>query len=223
MKITDPTHHLEFARFGGADSVSLPRDFYLRDAAAVARELLGAILVKRSSDGTAAGVIVETEAYAGHGDAACHSFKHHAPPPGHRTRVMFGDGGYAYVYFIYGMHNCFNVTVNVTGKPEAVLIRALEPIDGIELMCARRNTQDIGNLCRGPGKLCQALGITRSDYGRDLCGDELFIAAGKPVPDEAALTSPRINIDYAGEASAYPYRFVIKGSKFLSTRRFLPR
>jgi DNA-3-methyladenine glycosylase len=203
--------------------VSLPRDFYRRNAAAVARGLLGAILVKKSPEGTASGVIVETEAYAGHDDAACHSFKHHVPPPGHRTRVMFGDGGYAYVYFIYGMHNCFNTTANVTGKPDAVLIRALEPADGIELMRARRNVQDIGNLCRGPGKLCQALGITLDDYGRDLCGDGLFILEGKPVPDEAALATPRINVDYAGEASAYPYRFVIKDSKFLSTRRFLPR
>jgi DNA-3-methyladenine glycosylase len=203
--------------------MSLPRDFYRRDAAAVARGLLGAILVKRSAEGTASGVIVETEAYAGHDDMACHSFKHASPSPGHRTRVMFGDGGYAYVYFIYGMHNCFNATANVTGKPEAVLIRALEPADGIELMRARRNAQDIGNLCRGPGKLCQALGITQSDYGRDLCGDGLFIAEGKSVPDEAAPATPRINVDYAGEASAYPYRFVIKNSKYLSTRRFLPR
>jgi DNA-3-methyladenine glycosylase len=202
---------------------ALPRDFYLGDAETVARGLLGAILVKKSAEGTASGVIAETEAYAGHDDAACHSFKHHAPPPGHRTRVMFGDGGYAYVYFIYGMHHCFNVTANVAGKPEAVLIRALEPADGIDLMRARRNAQDVKNLCRGPGKLCQALGITRDDYGRDLCGDELFILEGKPVPDEAVSATPRVNVDYAGEASAYPYRFVTKDSKFLSTRRFLPR
>jgi DNA-3-methyladenine glycosylase len=211
MKITDHAH--------GA----LPRDFYRRDAVAVARGLLGAILVKRSAEGEASGVIVETEAYAGHDDAACHAFKHHAPPPGHRTRVMFGDGGYAYVYFIYGMHNCFNVTANLAGKPEAVLIRALEPAEGVDLMRARRNAQDVGNLCRGPGKLCQALGITQGDYGRDLCGDELFIVEGSPVPDENALATPRINVDYAGEASAYPYRFVIKDSKFLSTRRYVPR
>ena len=202
---------------------TLPRDFYRRGAVAVARGLLGAILVKRAAEGTASGVIVEAEAYAGHDDAACHAFKHHTPPAGHRTRVMFGDGGYAYVYFIYGMHNCFNVTANVAGKPEAVLIRALEPVDGIDLMRARRNAQDTRNLCGGPGKLCQALGITQSDYGRDLCGNELFIAEGNPIPDEAALASPRINVDYAGEASAYPYRFVIKDSKFLSTKRFLPR
>ena len=211
-----------------ADAVSerggaLARDFYLRGAAEVARGLLGAILVKKSSEGTASGMIVETEAYAGHDDAACHAFKHPSPPPGHRTRVMFGDGGYAYVYFIYGTHNCFNVTANVAGSPEAVLIRALEPADGIDLMRAMRNAQDARNLCGGPGKLCQALGITRSDYGRDLCGDELFIMEGKPVPDKNALATPRINVDYAGEASAYPYRFVIKDSKFLSARRFLPR
>ncbi|MDR3166212.1 MAG: DNA-3-methyladenine glycosylase [Synergistaceae bacterium] len=201
----------------------LPRGFYLREAAAVARELLGAILVKKSAEGITSGVIVETEAYAGHRDAACHAFKHPSPPPGHRTRVMFGDGGYAYVYFIYGMHSCFNVTANVAGKPDAILIRAIEPMDGIELMRARRNTQDIRNLCGGPGKLCQALGITQNDYGRDLCGNELFIIEGKPVPDETVLATPRINVDYAGEASAYPYRFVIKDNKFLSTRRFLPR
>jgi DNA-3-methyladenine glycosylase len=211
MKITDTAR--------GA----LPREFYRRDAVTVARGLLGAMLVKRSAEGTASGVIVETEAYAGHGDAACHAFKHPSPPPGHRTRVMFGDGGYAYVYFIYGMHNCFNVTANFTGVPEAVLIRALEPADGIELMRARRKARDTVSLCGGPGKLCQALGITRSDYGRDLCGDELFVTEGKPVPGETILATPRINVSYAGEASAYPYRFVIKDSKFLSTRRFVPR
>ena len=198
----------------------LPRDFYRMDAVTVARGLLGAILVKRSAEGTTSGIIVETEAYAGHSDAACHAFKHSSPSPGHRTRVMFGDGGYAYVYFIYGMYSCFNVTANVAGNPEAVLVRALEPAEGIELMHTRRNAR---NLCGGPGKLCQALGITLSDYGRDLCGDELFILDGKSVPDEAMLATPRINVDYAGEASAYPYRFVIKDSKFLSTRRFLPQ
>jgi DNA-3-methyladenine glycosylase len=213
VKIIEPTR--------AARIRALPRDFYRRDVVAVARELLGAILIKKSAEGTASGVIVETEAYAGHDDAASHSFKLRTPPPGHRTRVMFGDGGYAYVYFIYGAHNCFNVTANLPGKPEAVLIRALEPAEGIELMRARRNAR-AGNLCGGPGKLCQALGITRSDYGRDLCGDELFILEGKPVPNEATLATPRKNVDYAGEASAYPYRFVIKDSKFLSTRRFLP-
>jgi DNA-3-methyladenine glycosylase len=200
-----------------------PRDFYQRNAIAVARGLLGAELVKRSSDGIASGVIVETEAYAGHDDAACHSFKHLSPHPGHRTRVMFGPGGYAYVYIIYGMYNCFNVTANLAGLPEAALVRALEPLKGIELMRARRKISDIRNLCSGPGKLCQALGITLDDYGRDLRGDEIFITAGIPIPDEAALATPRINVDYAGEASAYPYRFVIKNSQFLSTRRFLPR
>ena len=204
------------------DYKPLEREFYMTGAVEAARRLLGMILVRRAPEGCASGIIVEAEAYAGHSDAACHSYKRAAPGGNHRTNVMFGPGGYAYVYFIYGMHCCFNVVTNTPGYPEAVLIRALEPIDGIGLMKMRRGVADIKNLCSGPGKLCKALGITTADYGTDLCGDDLFITGGETLSSEAVASTPRINVDYAGEASAFPYRFVIRDSKFLSTRKHLP-
>jgi DNA-3-methyladenine glycosylase len=170
-------------------------------------------------DGVAVGgLIVETEAYAGREDPACHAYGRKAPSGEHRTDVMFGPGGYAYVYLIYGMYNCFNVVANVEGEPEAVLIRALEPREEIALMGKRRKTQALGKLCNGPGKLCMALDITRECYGADLCGDALCIAEGEPVPEERILATPRINVDYAGEAALLPYRFVIRDSAFLSIR-----
>jgi DNA-3-methyladenine glycosylase len=201
----------------------LEREFYMADAVTTARRLLGAMLVRRAPEGATAGAIAETEAYAGRLDAACHSYKRHGPSGRHRTNVMFGPGGYAYVYLIYGMHRCFNVVANQPGQPEAVLIRAVEPMDGIDLMKARRGVSDVKNLCGGPGKLCQAFGITMDDYGADLCGSELFIASGEHIPDDAVSTTPRINVDYAGEASLYPYRFAITDSKFLSTRKHIGR
>jgi len=203
------------------DFGALEREFYLTGAVETARNLLGAMLVRRSPEGTASGIIVETEAYAGHSDAACHSYKKAAPSERHRTNVMFGPGGFAYVYFIYGMHRCFNVVTNIPGFPEAVLIRALAPKEGVELMKSRRGAEDVKNLCSGPGKLCQALGITMEDYGADLCGGELFITRGESVPDDAVAATPRVNVDYAGEASEYPYRFVIRDSRFLSTRKYI--
>ncbi|MDR2779601.1 MAG: DNA-3-methyladenine glycosylase [Synergistaceae bacterium] len=202
------------------DSV-LEREFYMEGAVAVARKLLGKILILRSREGETSGMITETEAYAGREDAACHSYKRESPSAGHRTNVMFGPGGHAYVYLIYGMHRCFNVVANTPGLPEAVLVRALEPRGGVELMCSRRGTSKIGNLCGGPGKLCQALDITLADYGADLCGGRIFITRGEDVPDGDALATRRINVDYAGEASGYPYRFVIRESRFLSTRRYV--
>jgi DNA-3-methyladenine glycosylase len=138
---------------------------------------------------------------------------------------MFEAGGMAYVYLIYGMYNCFNVVANVEGAPEAVLIRALEPLEGLELMARRRKRaeKDARHLCGGPGKLCIALGITKEHYGADLCGGgRLFTARGEAPPDTDILATPRINVNYAGEAVLYPYRFVIRNSAFLSTRRFVP-
>jgi DNA-3-methyladenine glycosylase len=203
------------------DDNILDREFYAEGAVAVARKLLGKILVHRSPEGETSGMITETEAYAGREDAACHSYKKTSPSRGHRTNVMFGPGGYAYVYLIYGMHHCFNVVANGPGFPEAVLVRALEPLRGAELMRARRRVSKLKDLCGGPGKLCRAFGITLKDYGIDLCGNEIFITRGGDVPDRDTLSTRRINVDYAGEASGYPYRFVIRGSGFLSTRRYV--
>ncbi|MDR1136905.1 MAG: DNA-3-methyladenine glycosylase [Synergistaceae bacterium] len=199
----------------------LRREFYMESAVAVARKLLGKILVRRSPDGETSGMITETEAYAGREDAACHSYKKQSPSPGHRTNIMFGPGGHAYVYLIYGMHCCFNVVTNLPGLPEAVLVRSLEPIGGVDTMRERRNVTKLGDLCGGPGKLCRALDITLADYGSDLCGGGIFITSGEEIPDGKTLATPRVNVGYAGEASAYPYRFVIKESGFLSTRRYV--
>ncbi|MDR1483165.1 MAG: DNA-3-methyladenine glycosylase [Synergistaceae bacterium] len=197
------------------------REFYLDGAVAVARKLLGAVLICDSPEGATCGRIVETEAYAGRSDEACHSYGRTASS-GHRTDVMFGPGGFAYIYLIYGMYNCFNVVANAIGEPEAVLIRAIEPTDGIRLMESRRNTTDPLKLCGGPGKLCIAMGITRAMNGTDVCGGgRISIAKGDDINDDAVSVTPRINVDYSGEAKSYQYRFVLRDSAFLSTRRFL--
>jgi DNA-3-methyladenine glycosylase len=206
----------------------LAREFYLADAVTVARALLGKRLVHDSREGTTAGIIVETEAYAGHNDPACHSYQRKAPEGEHRTNIMFNEGGYAYVYLIYGMYNCFNVVVNQVGNPDAVLIRALDPVEGIPLMAKRRGLclspnrpGDLKKLCNGPGKLCIAMGITREHYGQDLCRarkkGSVFIAEGETVAESDIAVTPRINVDYSGEASDWPYRFVLRESEFLST------
>ena len=199
------------------------RAFYQTDAVSLARALIGCELVHDAHGGRTSGMIVETEAYAGRTDAACHSYKRSAPEGAHRTNVMFGPGGFAYVYLIYGMYNCFNVVANSEGEPEAVLIRALEPRDGIDLMRARRGVDDARKLCSGPGKLCIAMNITREQYGLDLSGETLYIRSGIPVADGAVAATPRINVDYAGDDVLRPYRFVLRESAYLSTRRFLPK
>ena len=181
----------------------LERSFYERDACTVARELIGKILVHDSLDGRTSGIIIEAEAYKGPEDKAAHSYGGRRTV---RTEIMFHEGGLAYVYLIYGMHCCFNVTASVVGKPEAVLIRALEPIEGIGIMTARRGTSRVKSLCDGPGKLCQAMGITREHYGADLCGNEIYIAdEGYDFP---VATSKRINIDYAEECRDFLWRYI---------------
>lgn len=194
--------------------MKLQRDFYERNALIVARELLGKYMVRETSEGTTIGKIVETEAYMGTIDAAAHSYKGKSS----RNEVMFGPGGYAYVYLIYGMYNCFNIVSNAKGTPEAVLIRALEPSKGIELMKMRRKTEKHNNLCSGPGKLCLAMDITRNENGMDLCEDKLYLLDNEGVPDADVAATPRINIDYAGEAKDYPWRFIIRGNKFISKK-----
>lgn len=196
----------------------LPRSFYLRDALSVARDLLGKELVHRSPEGTASGVIVEAEAYRGVIDAASHA---RSGIPTGRTRIMYEDGGRAYVYFIYGMYWCINVTAREKGIAEAVLIRALEPRQGIELMRSRRRIapgkRDV-ELTNGPGKLCAALGIDGSLYGADLCGNILFLREPEERDEFEVGTSPRRNVDYAGEAKDYHWRFFIAGNSYVSGR-----
>lgn len=191
----------------------LPRSFYQQDALAAAQALLGKVLVRRTPEGITRARIVETEAYLGPADAAAHSYQNRQP---NRTRIQYGPGGYAYVFLIYGMHWCMNVVVNDPQHPEVVLLRALEPLEGLELMQARRGRKD--NLCNGPGKLCAAMAIDRSCYGMDLCGEALWLEEGSLRPEEHILATPRINVDYAGEAAAYPWRFVIQDSPWLSVK-----
>ena len=193
--------------------MKLPREFYVRDGLTVARELIGKKLVTRLPDGLTSGIIVETEAYMGAIDAAAHSYRGLTE----RTRIFFGDGGFVYVYLIYGRNLCTNVVANVAGVPEAVLIRALEPVDGVELMKLRRGKNNLCDLCSGPGKLSQALGVTKNFYGADLCGDEIFIEPAENF--QATVTATRrINVDYAGAAAEYPWRFIAAGNKFLSRK-----
>lgn len=181
----------------------LKREFYIRDVNIIARDLIGKLLVHESPEGITSGFIIESEAYKGPEDKAAHTYNNRRTS---RTEIQFHEGGYAYVYMIYGMHYCFNITVNIASKPEAVLIRALSPHEGIELMKVRRKTESLMNLCNGPGKLCSAMGITKEHYGIDLCGDELYlIDCERPAP--AIMTSPRINIDYAEEYVNVKWRY----------------
>ena len=189
----------------------LDRDFYSYDACTVAENLIGKLLVHASNEGLTSGIIVEAEAYRGPEDKAAHSY---AGRRTSRTEIMYHEGGLSYVYLIYGMHCCFNVTASVEGKPEAVLIRALEPAEGVPLMIQRRGISDVRNLCNGPGKLCQAMGITREHYGIDLCGNELYIAEG--AKDFRVMTSERVNIDYAEECREFLWRYFAAGNKFVS-------
>jgi len=192
----------------------LSREFFEQDTCTVAESLLGCRLVRRDVDGgVTAGVIVETEAYCGYADAACHSYKGKSD----RTRAMFGPRGHAYIYLIYGMYHCFNVVSGPPGEPEAVLIRALEPVEGIDRICRRRGTDKIRNLMSGPGKLCMAMDIHRGLYGIDLIGDaDLYLEAASNAPEVTA--SKRINIGYAGEAADYLWRFSVTDSPFVSVK-----
>ena len=193
----------------------LTREFFMRDTVTVARGLLGQRLVRCSEDGrVTAGIIVETEAYCGRFDAACHSYKGKTE----RTRVLFGEKGFAYIYLIYGMYHCFNITSGPAGEPEAVLIRALEPVEGISLMAERRGLERVSALCNGPGKLSMAMDIHRGLYGVDLLLGRggLYLEAGPP-PEEITA-SKRINIGYAGEAADYLWRFSVTGSPFVSVK-----
>jgi len=183
------------------------RRFYRADGIALAKGLLGKILVHKSPEGVTAGKIVEAEAYMGDIDAAAHA---KTGKPTKRTAIQYGDGGYAYVYLIYGMHHCFNIVASVEGIPQSVLIRALEPTQGLPLMQRRRGVKAADKLCAGPGTLCKAMGITMEHYGMDLCGKQLYLLEGEQVDERRTLATPRINVGYAGEAAEYPWRFVLR-------------
>ena len=188
--------------------------FFRQDTVELARKLLGCLLVHRTPDGVAGGMIVEAEAYVGAIDKACHAYRNRSG----RTEIMYHDGGYAYVYLIYGMHHCFNAVTGPEGEGNAVLIRALEPVIGLDLMQQRRNTKNVRHLCSGPGKVCQALGITKNEYGLDLCAADspLRLIRYRYIPDAQIVATPRINVAYAEEAAAWPWRFYVKDNLYVS-------
>jgi DNA-3-methyladenine glycosylase len=193
----------------------LPREFYTRaNVLTVARDLLGKLLVVPASSGQrVSGIIVETEAYRGPQDRAAHSYGGRRTK---RTETMYGIGGTAYVFFVYGMYNQFNVVTNNLDTPHAILIRALEPVEGIEFMRERRHAHQDRNLTNGPGKLCIAMGIDRTFDGSDLLGRKVWIEAGERVPRSQIMSGPRIGIDYAEEWVDKPWRFWIKGNRSVS-------
>ena len=200
----------------GSDWTPLPPAFYERGAEVVARDLLGAVLVSDIGGERTAGRIVETEAYLGAPDPASHAAERIGRTA--RNESMFGRGGLAYVYFIYGMHWCLNA---VTGEPDvanAVLIRALEPLEGLDVMRERRALRSgrapkDRDLARGPARLAEALGISGALDGHDLALPPLVIAHGEPVPEGAIVAGPRIGITRAAD---WPLRFHVEGSPWVS-------
>jgi DNA-3-methyladenine glycosylase len=195
-----------------AESRILPRAFYARPTVEVARDLVGKILVH----GRTAGRIVETEAYLGLDDRAAHAWRGITP----RTRVLFGPPGRAYVYFVYGMHECLNLVTEPDGRPCCVLIRALEPLAGIALMKERRPAaRRVEDLASGPGKLTAALGITRRLYGADITRGALTVRGLRQEPPLEIETTPRIGIR---ECTDWPLRFVAKKATLGLTSRCLP-
>jgi DNA-3-methyladenine glycosylase len=192
----------------------LPRSFYEGRVLDVAPAMLGTILVHESPEGTVAGRVVECEAYRGPEDLAAHSAGGRRTA---RTEVMFGPPGHAYMFLLYGMHWAFNVVVGPAGHPHAILVRAVEPVLGADLMAARRGlTPGDVRLTNGPGKLCAALGLDARAYGADLCSSNLFLAAAPGAIRPRIGRSARINVDYAGAWAKRPWRFHERGNRYVS-------
>lgn len=188
----------------------LPENFYQQPTIELAKNLLGSILVNETEEGTVSGIIVETEAYLGATDRAAHSFNNRRTK---RTEIMFHTPGHVYTYQMH-THCLINVVSAEEGIPQAVLIRAVEPYTGMELMLKRRPVKKFQNLTSGPGKLTKALGITMQDYGSTFFEPPLFLAKGKPP--EQIKSGKRIGIANSGEAKDYPYRFFVPGNPFVS-------
>jgi DNA-3-methyladenine glycosylase len=188
----------------------LKREFYHRPTLKVAKDLLGKYLVVNSGREILSGKIVEAEAYIGSDDPACHAHRGMTP----RNRVMFGPPGHAYIYFTYGMYHCLNLVTEKEGFPAAVLIRAIEPLQGVELMMKRRKTTNMKNLTSGPGKLCQALGLDRSLNGADLCSEEIWVEDRKEKTGKIESTS-RVGVS---DGKNKKWRFYICDSEFVSKR-----
>lgn len=196
--------------------MKLGTDFYQQDAVSLAENLIGKHLVRKIGNKKIICRIVETEAYVGPEDKGCHTYNNKRT---NRTEVMFKDGGVAYVYVIYGMHYCFNIVANHKDKPEAVFIRAVEPIEGFEAIKQNRpiKSSKKEEFTNGPGKLAQALKIDKDFNGYNLVdGDELYLESNNSNLPHNVETSPRINIDYAEEYKAKLWRFYLKGNSYVS-------
>jgi DNA-3-methyladenine glycosylase len=200
----------------------LNRDFYNRDSLVVAKELLGKYLLHIVDGVELSGKIVETEAYMGIDDKAAHSYGGKRTP---RVEVMYGAPGYAYVYIIYGLYDCFNVVSNKEGIPHAVLIRAVEPMGKLDTFAQNRykkpykelTKSQVKGLTNGPGKLCKALQINRNHNGEDLCGNRLYITYGNEDIFDI-VSAKRVGINYAEEAKDYLWRFYIKDNPYISVK-----
>lgn len=200
----------------------LDREFYNRDTVLVAKELLGKIIVREIDGQKLSARIVEAEAYMGITDKAAHSYGGRRTS---RVEVMYGKPGFSYVFIIYGMYYCFNTVTREEGTPQAVLIRAVEPIEGIDFMAQNRlkksykqlTKTQMKNLTNGPGKLCGALLIDKSLNGEDLCGNKLYIEEGENEKFNI-VSAKRVGIDYAEEAKDYPWRFYIEDNKYVSVK-----
>lgn len=191
---------------------SLPRSFYQHPTLEIAKKLLGKYLCRKWNNLLLIGKIVEVEAYIGEDDPACHA----TVGKTHRNAIMYGSPGFAYVYFIYGMYYCLNVVTEKVGFPAAILIRAVEPVDGIEQMKRFRKTDSVQNLTNGPGKLCQAFHLDRKQNGMDLCGNILFIKNGEKISDINIKKSKRVGIKVGVD---HLWRFFIQNSIFVSKGR----
>ena len=194
----------------------IERKFYMRDAVTVGKDILGKIIVKKTADGRMmSGRITEVEAYMGTTDKASHSYGGRRTK---RTEVMYKEGGYSYVFLIYGMYECFNVTVGREGDPQAVLIRGVEPLENKNLMQEKRKVKKEKDISNGPGKLTKALGITREDNGADLVASENIWLEDDGYKVKDIVETTRIGIDYAEEDALKPWRFYIKDSIFVSKK-----
>ena len=194
----------------------LPLSFYTRSQVVqIAQELIGKYLYTNINGVLTGGKIVETEAYSGENDLACHSHSGKLTP---RTQIMYHEGGVVYTYLIYGIYTLFNIITNVAGKADAVLITAIEPTEGIPEMLLRRNHSEVKtNLTAGPGLVTIALGINKQHYGTPLTGNIIWLEDHHdPIPEDQILASPRVGVAYAGEDALLPWRFRIKGSKWTS-------
>ena len=196
-------------------SSKLTREFYTRsNVLTVARDLLGKLLVVPASDGTrVSGLIVEAEAYRGPQDRASHAYGGRRTQ---RTETMYRIGGTAYIFFVYGMYNQFNVVTNVEDIPHAILVRALEPVEGLDIMRRRRQGRSEYELTSGPGRLCLAMGIDRKLDKADLLGNRVWIEEGISISPRQIARGPRVGIDYAEKWVTKPWRFWIKDNPFVS-------